>query len=82
MNKFKCESCGKTYEKDDEYTKWNYWCRCECGEKAKWDSQPARVVMTKFIKGYNYGYNEGLGVEIKSEKHYKDVCKERGVKPM
>jgi hypothetical protein len=68
-NKFVC-SCGSVYYKSDNYVKFNHWTRCACGEKAFWDDRPPRMVMTKFIKGYTGGYNEALGVDIKSKEHY------------
>lgn len=78
MNKFICE-CGKVYEKDDEYTNWNYWVRCECGLQARLENAPVRSMpMTNFR--YE-GYNEGLGVNIRDKKHYDQVCKDQGVHP-
>lgn len=35
------------------------------------------------IPGYSApGYNEGLGVEIRSKKHFDEVCKEKGVRQL
>ena len=80
-NKFVC-SCGSVYYKSDSYVKLNHWTRCACGERAFWDSRPSRMVMTKFIKGYTGGYNEALGVDIKSKEHYNQVVKEKGAIPI
>lgn len=81
MNKFICQ-CGKSYFKDDDYTKWNKWCKCDCGEKAKLEGYLRQSPQTKFIKGMDYGYNEALGVTIRDRKHYKEVIKEKGAIPL
>lgn len=78
--KFICK-CGKVYEKDEEYSKWNYWVRCDCGLQAEMENKPPRSKpMTAFVKGYTEGYNEGLGINIKSKDHYKAEVKKRGLK--
>lgn len=80
MNKFICQ-CGKITEKDDEHLKWNKWARCECGEKAFVEGFVSGRNTTFGIEGYSRpGYNEGLGVNIKSKQHLKQVLKERNLK--
>ena len=80
--RFICPDCGKRHEMTPEYTKFNHWCRCVCGGQAYWVDRPPRVVQTAFIKGYTGGYNEGLGVEVRDKKHFKEVCKEKGANPL
>jgi len=77
LNKYICQ-CGKVYYKDDEYAKWNYWVRCDCGGQAKLEDMPVRgVPMTNRI--YE-GWNEGLGENVRSKKHYKEIVKRNDLK--
>ncbi len=93
MNKFICK-CGKVHLKGDSYTKWNHWVRCSCGERAFWEFQPARTILTKFkdsngsssmakrVGSYRdkyEGYNEALGVNVRSKTHHKQLIKEMGL---
>ena len=54
---------------------------CDFCDNRLWVKETLTVTGIAQIKGYTSGYNEGLGVHIKSKKHYKEVLKEQGAVP-